>query len=111
MAFAFAASTTAVARGCSLLLSSAKAFPSSSLSVTPSAGMMSVTCGRPSVIVPVLSKTTVLTRPASSCDWAVLKRMPFLAPTPLPTIMATGVASPNAHGQLMTSTEMPRASA
>ena len=33
------------------------------------------------------------------------------APMPLPTMMATGVASPNAHGQLTTSTQMPRASA
>ena len=37
--------------------------------------------------------------------------MPFLAPTPLPTMMATGVARPRAQGQLMTSTLMPRASA
>ena len=37
--------------------------------------------------------------------------MPFLAPTPLPTMMATGVARPSAQGQLMTSTEMPRATA
>ena len=33
---------------------------------------------------------------------AVLNRMPFLAPTPLPTMMATGVARPRAQGQLMT---------
>ena len=38
-------------------------------------------------------------------------KMPFFAPRPLPTMMATGVARPSAHGQLMTSTEMPRASA
>ena len=37
--------------------------------------------------------------------------MPFFAPMPLPTMIATGVARPSAHGQLMTSTEMPRASA
>lgn len=37
--------------------------------------------------------------------------MPFFAPIPLPTMIATGVASPSAQGQLMTSTEMPRASA
>ena len=30
---------------------------------------------------------------------------------PLPTMMATGVASPRAQGQLMTSTEIPRARA
>ena len=37
--------------------------------------------------------------------------MPFLAPTPFPTMMATGVASPSAHGQLMTRTETARARA
>ena len=40
-----------------------------------------------------------------------MNRMPFLAPTPLPTMMATGVARPSAQGQLMTSTLMARASA
>ena len=30
--------------------------------------------------------------------------MPFLAPIPFPTIIATGVASPRAQGQLMTRT-------
>ena len=34
-----------------------------------------------------------------------------MALTPLPTIIATGVASPNAQGQLITSTDIPRASA
>ena len=62
-------------------------------------------------MVPVLSSATMSTRPVSSSDAAVLKRMPFFAPSPLPTIMATGVASPSAQGQLMTSTEMPRARA
>ncbi len=37
--------------------------------------------------------------------------MPFFAPMPFPTIIATGVASPSAQGQLMTSTEMALASA
>ncbi len=37
--------------------------------------------------------------------------MPFLAPTPLPTIIATGVASPSAHGQLITSTDIALATA
>ena len=62
-------------------------------------------------MVPVLSSATICTFPVSSRDTAVLNRMPFRAPTPLPTIIATGVASPNAQGQLMTSTEMPRARA
>ena len=29
-------------------------------------------------------------------------KIPFSAPLPVPTIIATGVASPNAHGQLIT---------
>ena len=70
-----------------------------------------MTCGSPAVMVPVLSSATMSTRPVSSSDAAVLKRMPFFAPSPLPTMMATGVASPSAQGQLMTSTEMPRARA
>ena len=40
-----------------------------------------------------------------------MKSIPLLAPTPLPTIIATGVARPRAHGQLMTSTEIPLAMA
>ena len=32
----------------------------------------------------------------------VLNKIPFLAATPLPTIIATGVAKPNAQGQLIT---------
>ena len=62
-------------------------------------------------MVPVLSRATIWVRPAASREAAVLNRMPFLAPSPLPTMMATGVARPRAQGQLMTSTEMPRARA
>ena len=53
----------------------------------------------------------MFTLPISSRETAVLKRMPFLAPMPLPTMMATGVARPRAQGQEITSTEMPRARA
>ena len=48
---------------------------------------------------------------SASSETAVLNRMPCFAPMPLPTIIATGVASPSAQGQLITSTDMPRASA
>ena len=72
---------------------------------------MSVTLGSPFVIVPVLSRATICILPASSSDAAVLNKMPDFAPLPLPTITATGVARPSAHGQLITSTEIPRASA
>ena len=37
--------------------------------------------------------------------------MPLVAPRPVPTMMAVGVARPSAHGQLMTSTEMACVSA
>ena len=62
-------------------------------------------------MVPVLSKATICILPVSSRDTAVLNMIPFFAPIPLPTIMATGVASPSAQGQLITSTEIPLASA
>ena len=77
----------------------------------PSAGTISVTFGSPAVIVPVLSNATISTFPVSSNDTAVLNIIPLFAPTPLPTIIATGVANPNAHGQLITNTEIPRAKA
>ena len=56
-------------------------------------------------MVPVLSRATIFVLPAASSEAAVLKRIPFLAPLPLPTIMATGVARPSAQGQLITRTE------
>ena len=74
----------------------------------PAAGTMSVTLGSPVVTVPVLSRTTMSIFPVSSRDTAFLKRMPFFAPLPLPTMMATGVARPMAQGQEMTSTAMAR---
>ena len=58
------------------------------------------------VMVPVLSKATVWASPATSKASADLMRMPLAAPRPVPTMMAVGVANPNAHGQLMTSTLM-----
>ena len=63
------------------------------------------------MIVPVLSSATIFTLPALSIASDVLNKIPFFAPTPPATIIATGVASPSAHGQLITSTEIPRASA
>ena len=105
-----ACAVTAFASGCSLFFSSEAARPSSSSASIPN-GITSVTRGRPSVTVPVLSRAIICVRPAASSAAAVLYRMPFFAPTPLPTMMATGVASPRAQGQLMTSTEIPRAMA
>ena len=63
-----------------------------------------VTSGRPSVTVPVLSRTTVSIFLAVSMLSASLISMPFSAPFPMPTIMAVGVASPSAHGHAIIST-------
>ena len=101
----------ALASGCSLSASMEAAFRRSSSSVTPLAGKTSVTVGRPSVSVPVLSTAMTAILPVSSRASLVLNKMPFRAPTPLPTMMATGVARPRAHGHEMTSTEMARVSA
>ena len=62
------------------------------------------------VIVPVLSIAIFSIFPASSSTSAVLNKIPFFAPLPFPTIIATGVARPSAHGQLMTRTVIPLAS-
>ena len=72
---------------------------------------MSVTTGTPLVTVPVLSRATICVRPAASSDAAVLNKMPWRAPRPLPAMIATGVANPSAQGQLMTKTAIPRAAA
>ena len=65
----------------------------------------------PSVSVPVLSNTTVSTRPALSSAAALRTRIPVSAARPVPTITAVGVARPIAHGQAMTSTAMNALSA
>ena len=101
------ASIMAFPRGCSLCFSSEAAYLSNSTAVTPSAGRISVTEGCPLVIVPVLSSATYFTFPVISSEVAFLKRIPLRAPMPVPTIMATGVASPRAQGQLITRTEIP----
>ncbi len=106
-----ALSITALARGCSLFASKEQASCKSSSSRIPSAAKISVTFGSPLVIVPVLSRATISIFPVSSRETAVLNIIPCFAPMPLPTIIATGVARPNAHGQLITRTEIPRASA
>ena len=62
-------------------------------------------------MVPVLSNATICALPHSSKADAVLNKIPCLAPIPLPTMIATGVAKPSAHGQLITNTDMARASA
>ena len=68
-----------------------------------------MTTGVPFVIVPVLSNAIISIEPVTSNDSEVLNRIPFLAPIPLPTIIATGVARPSAHGHEITNTEIARA--
>ena len=105
---AFSASATiASASGCSDIFSSEAAICSISFCGTPSLQSIFVTTGVPWVIVPVLSSTTVSMLWAVSRASADLIRIPLLAPLPVPTIMAVGVARPSAQGQEMTRTEMP----
>ena len=76
----------------------------------PSA-MTSVTSGSPLVRVPVLSITTVSIRAEVSSAVAFLNRIPRLAPSPVPTMIAVGVARPSASGQVMTTTVIANSSA
>ena len=56
------------------------------------------------MIVPVLSNTTVSISRTACRASPDLNKIPCFAPTPVPTMMATGVASPNAQGQEITNT-------
>ena len=82
-----------------------RAAPSSD---TPATWTRSVRRGRPSVIVPVLSRRTSVTRRACSSASALRKRMPARAPRPVPTRIAVGVARPSAQGQAMIRTDAKR---
>ena len=93
------------------MLSILAAMERSSCSVTFPAVAMPFISGTPSVRVPVLSKTTVSMVPACSRYSADFIKIPFSAPFPVPTMMATGVARPSAHGQEITSTEIALVSA
>src|SRR5713226_9459521 len=66
--------------------------------------MTSVTCGFPSVNVPVLSNTATEILFSSSIASPPLNITPFDAPLLIPTIIAVGVARPSAHGHATTST-------
>src|SRR6266850_1882969 len=101
---ALACSTTAAPIGCSEPCSAAAASASTSLAGVPSSATTSVTAGRPTVSVPVLSKTTVSTRCRVSSAVALRNSTPCSAPRPAATMIAVGVARPIAHGQAMTST-------
>ena len=104
-----AALATATASGCSERCSTDAAHFSTSAgaSAVPSgrlAVMMCVTVGRPSVMVPVLSRNTVRTPDSRSSASPLRTRIPYSAALPVPTSRAVGVASPSAQGQAMMST-------
>src|SRR5699024_11503846 len=58
----------------------------------------------PWVRVPVLSNTTTSILFSFSKTLALLISIPFVAPTPVETIIATGVAKPRAQGHEITNT-------
>ena len=81
---------------------------SSSLSEKPFIGITSVITGSPFVRVPVLSNTIALSDWTAWSDLLLLKSMPRCAPSPMPAVIAVGVASPSAQGQAMMRTVMNR---
>src|SRR5829696_2109777 len=106
-----AALTIACASGCSLSRSAAATSRSTSSSSPPSMVAIATTSGSPRVSVPVLSSTTVSSDAVCSRPSACLNRMPRCAPRPVPTMIAVGVASPSASGQVMTTTVMANSNA
>ena len=93
-------------RGCSLLFSIELAIFINSFSSISE--IISVTCGLPSVMVPVLSSKIVSTLWRFSKLSAFLNKSPNWALFPVATIIAIGVASPKAHGQEITKTEIAK---
>ena len=71
----------------------------------------SVSRGRPRVSVPVLSNRTHRTLAACSRTSPPRTRIPRACAEVVPTSTASGVAKPRAHGQAITSTEIPAISA
>ncbi|MNJ45321.1 hypothetical protein D3C77_404090 [compost metagenome] len=104
----FVRSSTALAMWCSDPRSRAAAVVSRSVSSTPAAGVTWTTFGAPRVRVPVLSKTMTSSLTACSRAAAFLISTPWRAPSPVPTMIAMGVARPRASGQAMTKTVMVR---
>ena len=98
--------TIASPRGCSEPFSALEAILIRYSSFTLLFNTISVTFGFPSVIVPVLSNITVFTLCADSSASPPFIKIPFSAPFPVPTIIAVGVANPNAQGQAITSTDI-----
>ena len=99
-----APAATARATGCSLASSRAPARRRISGRVAPFSGTTSTSRIVPSVTVPVLSRTIVVTRRVCSRISGPRIRMPSCAPRPVPTMSAVGVARPSAQGHAMMST-------
>ena len=106
-----AASATALATGCSLASSTAPASRSTSAREAPFSVSTPTSLIRPSVTVPVLSRTIVVARRVCSSTSGPLIRTPSWAPRPEPTRSAVGVASPSAQGHAMISTATAAANA
>ena len=99
------------ATGCSASCSTAAASRSASSSVSPPAVRMPTTRCSPSVSVPVLSKTTVVSSRASSSPRRSRTSSPLRAPSVVEIAMTSGTASPSACGQAITSTVTSRSTA
>ena len=102
--FIFPYLTIASASACSDLFSNATAMESTVFSLTDQQVTIFVTSGFPCVSVPVLSKMIAWILHAISKGSPHLTKRPYCAHFPVPTMMAVGVASPNAHGHAMTMT-------
>ena len=92
--------------GCSEPFSAEAANNKRNFSSKFSAATISVTTGFPSVMVPVLSKIIVCNLCVVSKASPLFINIPFSAPFPVPTIIAVGVANPNAQGHAITNTEI-----
>ena len=101
-----AALTNAVASGWLACASTLAAIcNTSSTAIDLSTITWSTIVGLPMVKVPVLSSTTVSMLPAASRLCASLNQTPWRAATPIPAMIAAGVAKPKAQGHAMTNTE------
>ena len=98
----------AAASGWSLRDSTATAIDSNSDSVTPAAGATSVSRGRPSVRVPVLSNAIARRVPRFSSGPPPLTSTPSCPARATAASTALGVAIASAHGLAATSTAIAR---
>ena len=106
-----AASTMALASGCSESDSAAAAIASTSSSVRPPVAATAVTVGSPLVSVPVLSNSTAPTvRMLSSASRSLISTPPRAARS-VAMDTTSGIARPRACGQAITSTVMVRITA